>query len=179
MYSGVMSTPFALLGLLQRQPGYGYDLKRDYDRLFGQGKPLAYGQVYSTLSRLARDQLIKMDGIEADAGPDRKRYAITSAGSSSLEKWLTTPEPPQPHLQTALFFKTVMALLLGNDAERYLDAQRTAHIERMRELTRIRRSGDLAQALLADHAIFHLEADLRWIDLTAARLDDLAKDVRS
>jgi hypothetical protein len=34
-------------------------------------------------------------------------------------------------------------------------------------------------ALLADHALFHLEADLRWIDLTGARLDALAKEVRS
>ena len=28
--------------------------------------------------------------------------------------------------------------------------------------------------LLADHALFHLEADLRWIDLTSARLAELA-----
>jgi hypothetical protein len=34
-------------------------------------------------------------------------------------------------------------------------------------------------ALLADHGLFHLEADLRWIDLTAARLDALTKLVRS
>ena len=44
----------------------------------------------------------------------------------------------------------------------------------MRELTELKRSGDLVDALLADHGLFHLEADLRWIDLTAARLDALA-----
>ena len=33
-------------------------------------------------------------------------------------------------------------------------------------------------ALLADHAIFHLEADLRWIELTAARLDQLKKELQ-
>jgi len=32
-------------------------------------------------------------------------------------------------------------------------------------------------ALLADHAIFHLEADLRWIELTSARLGQLAKEL--
>jgi len=37
----------------------------------------------------------------------------------------------------------------------------------------------LVDALLADHGLFHLEADLRWIDLTAARLDALATEVRS
>ena len=33
--------------------------------------------------------------------------------------------------------------------------------------------------LLADHALFHLEADLRWIDLTSARLKELAEAVRN
>ncbi|MGO9220600.1 MAG: PadR family transcriptional regulator, partial [Streptosporangiaceae bacterium] len=31
----------------------------------------------------------------------------------------------------------------------------------------------------ADHGLFHLEADLRWIDLTAARLTALAEEVAS
>jgi hypothetical protein len=31
--------------------------------------------------------------------------------------------------------------------------------------------------LLADHGIFRLEADLRWIDVTQARLGALAEEV--
>jgi len=49
----------------------------------------------------------------------------------------------------------------------------------MRELTEIKRTGGLVDALLADHGLFHLEADLRWIELTSARLDALAAAVRS
>jgi hypothetical protein len=45
----------ALLGLLDREPSHGYDLKRDYDTYFGRGRPLPFGQVYATLARLARD----------------------------------------------------------------------------------------------------------------------------
>jgi len=47
----------------------------------------------------------------------------------------------------------------------------------MRELTEIKRTGGLVDALLADHGLFHLEADLRWIETTVARLDALAKEV--
>jgi hypothetical protein len=47
----------------------------------------------------------------------------------------------------------------------------------MRELTRQKLTGDFAEKLLIDHAIFHLEADLRWIDMTAARLSQLAKEI--
>jgi hypothetical protein len=47
-----MSVPLTLLGLLEREPSHGYDLKRDYDMYFGRGKPVRYSQVYATLSRL-------------------------------------------------------------------------------------------------------------------------------
>jgi hypothetical protein len=49
----------------------------------------------------------------------------------------------------------------------------------MRELTRRKGSGDIADQLVCDHALFHLEADLRWLELTAARLDALAAEVRA
>ncbi len=49
----------------------------------------------------------------------------------------------------------------------------------MRELTEVRRTGGLVDALLADHGLFHLEADLRWIDLTAARLGTLPRRCRA
>jgi DNA-binding PadR family transcriptional regulator len=174
-----MSVPLALLGLLEREPSYGYDLKRDYDAYFGRGKPLQFSQVYSTLARLARDGKVAPGEIEAGGGPDRKLYAITDDGKREFETWLTQPVDPAPHLQTDLFVKVVFALLLGRSAERYLDTQRAAHLRRMRELTALKRTGDLVDALLADHGLFHLEADLRWIDMTAARLPALGEIVVS
>jgi DNA-binding PadR family transcriptional regulator len=174
-----MSVPLALLGLLEREPSHGYDLKRDYDTYFGRGKPLPFGQVYATLARLARDGKVVPGAVEPGAGPDRKRYAITDAGRTEVEAWLVESVEPEPHLQTVLFVKVVLALMLGRSAEGYLDAQRAIHLQRMRELTELRRSGGLVDALLADHGLFHLEADLRWIDLTSARLDALAEMVRS
>jgi Virulence activator alpha C-term len=76
-----------------------------------------------------------------------------------------------------LFIKVVLALMSGRSAERYLDTQRAAHLARMRELTEVRRSSSLVDALLADHGLFHLEADLRWIDLTESRLSALAAEI--
>jgi DNA-binding PadR family transcriptional regulator len=174
-----MSVPLALLGLLEREPSHGYDLKRDYDTYFGRGKPLPFGQVYATLSRLARDGKVIVGEAEPGAGPDRKRYVITEQGVSEVEAWLREPVAAEAHLQTVLFVKVVLALMLGRSAEEYLDAQRAAHLRRMRELTELKRTGELVDALLADHGLFHLEADLRWIDLTAARLSALAAVVRS
>lgn len=47
----------------------------------------------------------------------------------------------------------------------------------MRELTAVKQKRGIVDALLADHGLFHLEADLRWIDLTQARLAVLAEAV--
>ncbi|GAA3351839.1 PadR family transcriptional regulator [Amorphoplanes nipponensis] len=174
-----MTVPLTLLGLLEREPSHGYDLKRDYDAYFGRGKPLSFGQVYSTLSRLARDGKVVISDPEPGEGPDRKRYVITELGATEVDSWLAQPVAPEPHLQTVLFAKVTLALMLGRDAETYLDAQRAAHLRRMRELTEIKRGGSLVDSLLADHGLFHLEADLRWIELTTARLGALAEQVHS
>jgi DNA-binding PadR family transcriptional regulator len=179
MYTPRVNVPLTLLGLLEPEPTHGYELKRAYDDRFGLGRTLPFGQVYATLGRLERDGRVEVLGVESGAGPERKLYAITVEGVTLLDEWLTEPESPEPYLQSILFAKVVLALLSGRPAGRYLDAQRAAHLERMRELTAQRRRDGLAQSLLADYALFHLEADLRWIDVTESRLDQLTREVRS
>jgi len=173
-----MSVPLTLLGLLDREPSHGYDLKRAYDTYFGRGKPLPFGQVYSTLSRLTRDGKVVMSEVGPGVGPDRKQYVITELGATEVDQWLTQPVEPEPHLQNLLFTKVALALMLERPAEDYLDTQRRAHVQRMRELTEIKRAGGLVDVMLADHGLYHLEADLRWIDATSARLDALRTVVR-
>ena len=175
----LVSVSYALLGLLERSARHGYDLKQSYDRRFGGVKPVRFGQVYRALAQLTRDGLIEVVGVEAGAGPDRKRYAITDEGVTDLDAWLGEPEEPQPLLQPVLFTKVVLAVLSGRPADEYLDAQRAAHLAAMAALTRARRAATSTQdAILADYQLFHVEADLRWIEHTAARLGTLAQEVR-
>jgi DNA-binding PadR family transcriptional regulator len=165
--------------LLENGPRHGYELKRAYDERFAVDRPLHYGQVYATLARLLRNGLVTETAAEPGNGPERKSYAITDAGVTDVETWLTTPEKPALYLQNELYTKVVLALLSGRDAEDVLDVQRAAHLRTMRGLTTRKLDGDLADTLICDHALFHLEADLRWLELTAARLGDLAREVRS
>lgn len=173
-----MNAQYALLGILNDNPNYGYELKKIYDQLFGGGKAILTGQIYSTLSRLKRDhKIVEVADEDTSGGPERVKYAITPVGTKALRTWLETPEAPSPQLQATLYMKTVLALMDGGDAAPYLDNQRRAHIARMRELTNERRSVPLATKLLIDHAIFHLEADLRWIDLASSRLTKLKEEL--
>ncbi len=173
-----MNVPTTILGLLEPEPSHGYELKRSYDSFFADhGRPLSIGQLYGTLNRLERDGQIQILGAAPGDGPDRKRYIITDSGVAQVEKWLSEPERPEPMLQATLFVKVVLALLSDRPAAAYLDAQRDTHLERMRELTAMRKAGPLGRTMLADYGLFHLEADLRWIDMTVARLDQLRIEI--
>jgi DNA-binding PadR family transcriptional regulator len=173
-----VSVAHALLSFLEAEPRHGYELKHEYDSLFAAGKPLQFGQIYATLGRLQRDERIRLAAQEAGRGPERKCYEITDRGRAELERWLAEPVAPEAQSQSTLFAKTVLALRSGRPADEYLDRQRACHLERMRELTALKRNGDLSAALFADHVLFHLDADLRWIDQARARLARLEQEVR-
>lgn len=175
-----------LLALLAHGARHGYDLKRAYDTRFPQARPLAFGQVYSTLERLTRDGLAAEAGVERVDGPDRTVFAITDDGRASLREWLGGVEPPAPHVNNALFTKVVAALLVdeapgaeGGLAVAYLRAQRRAHLARMRDFTTVKTADGVSvgEVLAADYALAHLDADLRWIDLTLSRMSALRQEV--
>lgn len=172
-----VSIGHGLLGLLEKRPRHGYELKRLYDERFGASQPVKFGQVYTTLARLRRDQMVDIAGVETGGGPERKLYVITPAGVADLEKWLLEPEAPALHGRNPLFTKVILALMSGRPAHEVLDSQRAAHLRRMRELTERKRTGDLADALACDFELFHLEADVRWIELAGKRVERLRAEL--
>ena len=174
-----MSTRHILLGLLAAGPSHGYDLKRRHDERFPQARPLAYGQVYTTLQRLVRDKLAEVDGTDADGGPERTLYRSTEEGAVELARWAAEITPPAPFIANEIFTKVVVAILAGGDPERYLREQRAAHMARMRDLTAVKTApgAGLSTVLSADYALTHLDADLRWMTTTAARLTSLTAEV--
>ncbi|MFE5395014.1 PadR family transcriptional regulator [Streptomyces sp. NPDC056568] len=176
-----MSTRHILLGLLASGPSHGYDLKRRHDERFPQARPLAYGQAYTTLQRLVRDGLAEVDGTASDGGPERTAYRATAEGTRELARWAGEVAPPAPFVTNEIFAKVVVSILTGADAGAYLLAQRAAHMERMRELTAVKTASgtDLATVLSADYGLNHLDADLRWMTTTAARLTTLTAEVRT
>lgn len=172
-----------LLGLLAGGARYGYELKREHDARLPRAKPVAFGQVYATLGRLVRDGFIAEDGQERAGGPDRTAYAVTEVGRAELVDWLGRVEEPAPYVSSTLIAKVVVALLVAPDdkaARDYLAAQRAAHLARMRDLTAVKTdpAATLTDVVAADYAIGHLDADLRWMETTLARVAALREEVR-
>jgi len=166
-----MSIAHVLLGILAGGPAHGYDLKHEHDQRFPGAKQLAYGQVYSSLGRLERDRLVEVVETSQDGGPERITYALTHAGEDALTEWLTSPEPAGPYPADDLVRKTVTALHMGHDAADFLVRQRDAHLARMRELVAVQAGAKEPEARIAiDHTIYHLDADLRWLETATARV---------
>jgi DNA-binding PadR family transcriptional regulator len=177
-----VSTAHVLLGLLAHGSRHGYDLKREHDARLPRARPLAFGQVYATLGRMVRDELIAEAGQDQDGGPERTSFALTDRGRAELSAWLDRVEEPSPYVQSTLFAKVVVALLVHENAtaaRRYLSAQRAAHLARMRELTAAKsdRRTAVADVVAADYAIAHLDADLRWMHTTLDRVESLREEV--
>ncbi len=169
-----MATTDVLLALLAGGPRHGYDLKRGHDAWFDRGKPLAFGQVYASLARLERDGLVVQAHTEAGSGPERTVYELTGAGRTRVDEWIGTPVDPAPPGADELVRKAVAAIRLGLDPAGFVARQRAAHLRRMHELQAEdgtgSGSGDPVSRLVREHAVAHLDADLRWLEDAAAWL---------
>lgn len=172
-----MSVSDVLLGVLAEGPAHGYDLKRLHDSRFPGTRPLAFGQVYAALAQLERKGLVEVVETVREAGPERTTYALTDRGSAHLTEWLGTTEPAGPYAADDLVRKTVTSLRLGRDAAGFLVRQRQLHLAAMKELVALQASAAEPEArIVIDHAIEHLDADLRWLTNAAARMETTTTD---
>ena len=165
-----MSVGQVFLGLLASGPQHGYGMKTAYDSWFGPARSLPAGQIYSTLRRLERDDLVVVSALQAGEGPDRKLYAITDGGVEELESWLDSVQAPGEIALGTLYARVVVSLLTGRPPAEVLDRQREAHLARMREL-RSEADGSFESTLATDYLVAHLQADLEWIELAGRRVE--------
>jgi PadR family transcriptional regulator PadR len=80
MKRGVLE--LCILGLLDRQPTYGYQIVKHLTAL--PGLVTSEGTVYPLLSRLKAQQLIVSELTDSSQGPPRRTYVLTPAGRKYL-----------------------------------------------------------------------------------------------
>jgi DNA-binding PadR family transcriptional regulator len=167
-----MATAELVLGLLSNGPAHGYDVKRGHDAWFPDSRPLAFGQVYTTLGRLERDGLVEVVDKTSGGGPDRTVYALTAKGRDHLAEWLNSPVPPAWGSADEVLRKLVAAVRTGGDPAAFLARQRASHLRRIRELRETPAEADPTSPLVREYVVAHLDADLRWLD---SALDHIAE----
>jgi DNA-binding PadR family transcriptional regulator len=173
--TGAAVLKYVLLGLLDAEPRYGYELKAVFEQFLGGTWPLNVAQVYTTLTRLEREGLVEAEVVPQDQAPDRKVFGLTDAGRAELERWGSEPERGPVRLRDELFLKVaVRSLTDGPGAATLIRAQRSAHLDALAEMGRLQHDPGLhpSTALLLEAAMLRLEADLRWLDVAESRLKD-------
>jgi len=174
-----MSVRHSLLGLLDQRARYGYELRAAFITLVGGSEnwDIKPAQIYTTLTRMQETGLVAlMDGA---AAPEKRMYAITPRGKEELQRWLgeTVWNAPQ---QDAFYLKLMLLIMRQPDnAASLIQNQRKTLYQQLHTATAQRENLDpqceLAHILLLDKAIMHFEADLRWLDMIEARLDEVTR----
>lgn len=78
-----MSVKYGLLTLLYQQDNHGYELKVELESLLSTKGKINPGQIYTTLDRLIRDQLVSSAEIDDQ---ERKLYKLEKSGENELKK---------------------------------------------------------------------------------------------
>jgi DNA-binding PadR family transcriptional regulator len=184
-----VSVKYGLLGMLARRPQHGYELKRTFEQMTGGFWELNYGQIYQSLDRLSEEGYVHYTVEQEESVPDKKVYAITEEGKQALEDWLASPEEPRPRpLRDELFIR--LAVMAPRDITPMLELisqHQGVYLEKMQELTHAKRelsktkrgrttsSDELVEELLVDVALFHAEADVKWLEQCESKLRSLAR----
>ncbi|MGH2521190.1 MAG: PadR family transcriptional regulator [Anaerolineales bacterium] len=176
-----MSVRNALLGLLAQRPRHGYELHAAFEAVVGgeENWDVKPAQIYTTLTRLEKDGLVEEEGVEQGSGPEKRIYAITPEGYAALAEWFAAGVE-RDHQRDEFYLKLMIGLLSGeSNPRKVIQTQRSKLYRDLHDLTAQRNKTDpktaLAQILLFDKAIMHVEADLRWLDMVEARLEDVKR----
>jgi DNA-binding PadR family transcriptional regulator len=142
------------------------------------GAPRAGADAWLSTTRGVRAVRLTRDGLTEETDPDdepgRVVYRITEAGQAELATWFATPVAPVDHPRDELAIKVALALETpGVDVQAVLQAQRTATLRKLRELTKLKTEADDtddAWQLVLDLMIFRAESEARWLDHSETRL---------
>jgi DNA-binding PadR family transcriptional regulator len=172
-----MSVRHALLALLSEGPKYGLQLRQEFEARTGEVWPLNVGQVYTTLQRLERDEMVSSD--DATDGPQRN-FQITAAGQAELSHWLRTPPDFSAPPRDELVVKVLVALQVpGIDVRELIQVHRRYLVQLMQQWTRFKEDEsrlDLSFALVVDAELFRLDSVIRWLDTADGRIKRAATD---
>ena len=169
-----MSVRHGVLALLGERPRYGYEVRTAFEARMGGTWVLNVGQVYSTLSRLERDELVETAGQD-DAG--HQYYAITDRGRSELQAWFTTPVRREDRPRDELAIKLALAFAADDlDVAAVIQTQRRDSVRALQDYTRLKVPGamtsapadasDLAWQLVLESMIFQAESAMSWVSFS-------------
>ena len=155
-----MALQEAMAALLLAGPSHGYHLMATLEAELGPLWETRASRVYLTLARMEREGLVTSTRVPQDNRPDRRLLQLTPKGRSVGERWLDGQGSTEDAVIRLAVARSAMPTKFGALAAA-LVSDRTARLQRLRELRRHASEGFQPEALEAE--IFRAQADLRWL----------------
>src|SRR5262245_32225144 len=130
---------YAVLGLLAREPGSGYELGARAAASIDHFWPLTRTHIYGELAKLEALGFVAGVDVAQEHLPDKRVYSVTAQGERALRAWLADPDPGIPRPRQPMLVK----LYFG---EHISPEQARALLEQFREQALARRDQYAADA---------------------------------
>jgi DNA-binding PadR family transcriptional regulator len=183
----VPDTRYAILGLLARKPGHGYELAIRFGELFGPGWEINRGQVYDILRTLRKTRWAERVPSRGGAR-EPKVYRITPEGDQALTEWHARPCAAAQSQRETLYLK--LALARPQDAPHLLESialQEQACVDLLRRYTedtpRLPEGASeweiLARATIDEATTIQLHGELDWLSKMRKRIEGFLERTQS
>ncbi len=168
---GTLSPEMALLGLLYKEAGHGYDLHRKVNTDLGQVWHLSQSQAYAILKRLETRGDISVEEIPQEKLPSRQVLQMTAQGRQNFLDWLHAPSGGSTRairmeFITRLYF---LKLFFPKKIAKAFEQQRAeavTHIQRLEKTLAELPNDQLYNRLSLEMRLKQLRFVLEWLDET-------------
>lgn len=126
--SFIVDTRILCLGALHRGPCSGYEIRKQFEEgPFAHFQDASFGSIYPALRKLMDERLVTCTEQAQDSRPDKKVYALTSAGHQALVSALVTDASGDKVRSDCLFTLFFAELLPVEEIEAILERRIEYH----------------------------------------------------
>ena len=164
----------------------GYDLKHMFDSSVQYYWTATHSQIYQTLEKMLKDNLVTQEIIHQVEHPNKKIYHITESGKKELHDWLLTPQE-LPVMRHKLLIQMAWADELANDE---IISLLQAYKDRIRQRLDLYNSGEQQAQLgysrssrerflwrmILENGIMTYEQELDWVQRLIEGLADFPEE---
>lgn len=168
---------YAILGLVNREPMTGYDIKKAFeDRALTSFWHAEHSQIYPELKKLVEEGMLEYDTDIRGEKMEKKLYTITPAGRDEFLNWLRDDVPIERTYKDIFRLRTYYSdSLLDREFEKLLQSQKKQHEEKREYLAAVKEkvfnntppekgTPELGDFMVLDGAILREDAYIAWLD---------------
>jgi PadR family transcriptional regulator AphA len=164
-----------VLGLLDRRPMSGYDIKRLFGRLNWLIGNSSFGSIYSTLHALLEDDLVSVKAVHHPDRPSKKVYSINEKGRRALQRWIERPVTPEASIRSFAMHLLLASSLTDKGLIAYLrqrHLQVASHRTTLEEMLEKPGETEGGKRLVSEYGLAMANAELNWLDSALNQLQE-------